>query len=276
VDELMMQLVVARGWSEELDPRHPVFLDRLRAAGVDVLDVYSSPDGFRTFDDWIASYVDTIVELVPDREQPLRCLGYCVGGSILIGAAELLRDRGYRIDYVGLVDARVETTLQRLAHNIHHRAKVPRRIRLRYFMRSVGAPFDESVRQILRAWVSARIRTAGSLFTKGPRFLRRRREAAWPVLHLSYSAKLPPGTLPHHRYVARESVELYGDPSLNAAGYSHGGYVLRIIGGDHFTCITDPHVDGLVQAIVDDLRDPLSIWLEVDKGQRRPAPRSDR
>lgn len=269
------RLVVARGWSEQVDPRHAAFLQRLRDAGVDVLDLHLPAESSPTFEHWVIRYADAIDAAVPDRSEPLRCLGYCVGGSLLNEVGGRLTARGRRFAYLGTVDARQETTRHRLEHNMNARAQVPRRARLYVFLMSSGSPVLEPLHRTLKAWAVARVRTLGSLVTKGPRFLRTRHDPAWHTVRLSYGAVLRGSSVPVHRYVARDSVTKYGDLSLNTAAWSRGGYALRIVGGDHFSCLTDPHLDGLVHAIVDDLRDPLPLLIEVDRGQSRSTPRSE-
>lgn len=276
MDEPWTKVWVVRGWSEELDPRHPVFLQRLHDAGVDVVDLYVPAETASSFDEWVDHFVDVFESSVPDPTVPLQCVGYCVGGNLLGQIADHLADRGFRFAYLGLIDTRMETTLQRLRHNVNSRAKVPRNVRLRLFLASTGTPTRESFVDILRAWAVAKARSVGGFLTKGPRFLRRRNDPAWHTIHLSYATQFETSNLPHHRYVARQSIETYADPTLNSSPWSRGGYALRIVGGDHYTCITDPHLDGLVRAIVDDLRDPMPLRLEIDRGQFRSSPRSDR
>lgn len=276
MDEPRRPLLVVRGWSEALDPRHSLLLRRLGDAGLEVLDLYLPPEDSPTFDHWAARYADAIESMVPDTDAPIDFLGYCVGGSLLGPISIMLAERGRRLAYIGLIDARLETTAQRLAHNMHHRAKVPRRIRLNLFFRSLGMPIPEPLTRILKAWAVARARTVASFFTRGPRFLRRRRDPVWHTLHVAYSATFTGHSTPVHRYVARQSIETYGDLSLNTGPLSSAGFALRVVGGDHFTCLTDPHLDSLVRAILDDLRDPVPLLLEVDRGQFRSSPRSDR
>ncbi|MEI7592151.1 MAG: hypothetical protein WCK41_02895 [Actinomycetes bacterium] len=51
-------LISIRGWTVEKDPRYPVFLDAMRSADIDVIDLYVDSAGFTDLGCWARSVLE--------------------------------------------------------------------------------------------------------------------------------------------------------------------------------------------------------------------------
>ncbi len=51
-------LISIRGWTVEEDPRYPVFLDAMRSADIDLIDLYVDSAGFTDLGCWARSVLE--------------------------------------------------------------------------------------------------------------------------------------------------------------------------------------------------------------------------
>jgi thioesterase domain-containing protein len=237
-----VRVVVVRAWSETADPRMMEFEGTLRALGIDVVDHYvrAAP----TDRDMVAWARRAIEELAHTDvgARPTHVLGYCLGGHLLIEMLAVWATQGHRPVYAGLIDTWSRQPLFRLEQGIERRYEVSWPMRVRIQARAVSDPALLPWRRIARAWWQAARR--GAALTCSPaahvRQRRRRREQDnWWSVHLAYDWVWSILEVPLYLYNCTDSVanEFEGDPTLGLSAHLRGGYALRLVDGDHLSCL---------------------------------------
>ena len=247
------RLISVRGWTEEVNPAYIMFLEEMRATGVDVIDVFPDHFGARTFGEWADRAVDEIIRLHRDRD-PLHLIGYCGGGSVLHVAVRHLERRGVRPDYLGFIDVRGGNPRDRLRLGLDSLFRVRWMQRIRFQMVRLTPPDREPLGSVLRSVLRRSIRSTRELRERGWRSRKRVSPAIQAQGALAANWEFDSITTPAHAYNCQVSVDRYwpGDPSLGRAEVLRGGFIIRPIGGTHETCISPPHSAELIERIAAD------------------------
>jgi len=251
----VLPLVVVRGWEAHDESRFPGFLEQLRHAGVDVVDLYQPAGDARTMGEWAARLVDEL-----PAGGPQRLLGYSLGGHLVLAMTAILADRGEAPGYVGLVDTWLRSPQYSMLAGVYWRFGVGWRRRVRHQLLSLARPDPVPVSVMVQDAARRFARTLLSIRKKGLMTRRRPRIPNWDGQHLMYEWAFPPLDVPVHLYNAVGTIEQNGnDPSMGLAPHLRAGYVLRTMAGDHHTCLAPPNRELLTEAVVADLAAPTTV-----------------
>ena len=247
------QLFVVRGWSAEVNPDFIGFMQELRDAGHEVVDIFGMPTGHRTFGEWGDDVIAEIVERA-EPGRPLHLIGYCYGGNLLMNAMVGMERRELDIEYVGFIDVRRDSPERRLSRGLESLFQVPWPVRIRQQLLRLTPPYLEPFSTVVRSVLRRSLRSVIELPTRGWRSRKRRKPATQEHLTLSLAWEFDWITTPAHLYVCPDSMDRYapGDPSLGHSLRLRGGFVTRDIDGNHETCIRPPHSERLVETITQD------------------------
>jgi len=257
---MLPTLHVICGFDRNGDRRVHAFIDHLTELGWGLKVIFEDALEHRDMGSWAAAVTTRVLDARDDSE-PLHLLGYCAGGNITMQVLHDLELHGIGVGYVGLIDTRYVSPVERLSKRDYGYVGVRRSRRVREQLGRLAPPESASVGTVLRSWVSA--------LTLGPplqiarrirnrhRFAllvrNRRADRRWWALHLAFDWNYPSIVTPAHLYGTDVSIRRAGgDPSQGLATFLRGGFTLRRIGGEHFTCIQPPHVDGLIGLIEKD------------------------
>lgn len=246
-------LFSVRGWLQEVNPAYVTFVEEMRATGADVVDIYVPPAGFRSFGDWANAIVEKIVDAHPDNE-PLHLMCYCLGGSLMLVVLTELERRGIRPAFVSIIDAREYSPRDRLHRGLDALNLTPWPVRLRGLLVRLTPPDRETLGAVTTSVVRRAIRSTIELPKRGWRSRKRRIPAVFDELVLAYGWEFDAISTPVHLYNTQASMDLYapGNPSLNIGKYLQGGFVVRMIEGNHENCIETPHASTLIDRITID------------------------
>lgn len=231
------------------------YVDEMRSTGVEVVDIYVPPAGFRDLGEWARAVIEEI-ESHRDPATPLHLLAYCGGGNILLAALHQLETAGVSPEFVAFIDVREDRESKRLSHGIDALYLVPWSVRFRLALIRLTPPDRESIGQVLRSVVRRSIRSVIDLPKRGWRSRKRRDPAGFAIMRLTYPWEIDGVTTPVHLYNTEDSMVRYGagDPSLNIGRNLWGGFVVRFIEGTHLSCIQSPHSAALIERINADRR----------------------
>lgn len=243
-------LYSVRGWLQEVNPAYITFVDEMRATGVDVVDTYVPPAGFRSFGDWANAIVEKIIDAHPDGE-PLHLMGYCLGGTIMMVVIAELERRTISPACVSIIDAREYSPRARLHRGLDALNLTPWPVRLRGLLVRLTPPDRETLGAVTTSVVRRAIRSTIELPKRGWRSRKRRIPAVFDELVLAYAWEFDAISTPVHLYNTQASMDLYapGNPSLNIGRYFQAGFVVRMIEGNHENCIGTPHATTLIERI---------------------------
>lgn len=246
-------LYSVRAWAQEVNPAYITFVDEMRATGVDVVDIYVPPTGFRSFGDWANAIVEKIIDAHPDGE-PLHLMGYCLGGTIMMVVIAELERRTISPAYVSMIDARRYSEGYRLRRGFDSLYQTPWPVRLRGLLIRLTPPDRESFVSVASSVLRRSIRSVRELPKRGWRSHKRRIPAVHEEQHLAFAWEFDAISTPVYRYNTQASMDLYAqnDPSLNMGAYLQGGFVVRMIEGNHENCIDTPYATGLIEKITAD------------------------
>lgn len=260
-----LRLVVVRGWPAEGDDLMARLLGLLAEGGMAVEDVFVDPAGCGSMAEWATLVVGEIDRRLEPSE-PRLLLGYCLGGHVTIEVTAALTAQGRPPTHVALVDTWDRSPAYQLSHGIYRRYRVGWRRRVRHQLQTLTRPgavrvapaaghYGVALVKWIPRWVSEVVVQRGR-----PRL----RKSHWWGLHLAYDWTYSVLDVPVHRYNAEVSIiDNDGDPSMGLAANFRGGSVLRRIGGDHITCLREPHVERLAALVVADLASPLAIAIPM-------------
>jgi len=255
-------LISVRGWPVELDPRYPQFIERIRAEGIEVHDVFVPGADKASLREWASAYVAQIDALGVHPHQR-HLLGYCLGGHVLLDVAHQLCSRGEPPRYIGLIDVRDLPPLVQVQRGIYRKYRIPIRRRLRHHARLLSGPYEPpAVRLVARTWARAIRGTLG--MWKARRF-RRARPAGdyWWEARLAYSATFREITSAVHLYNCTETIDdNLGDLTLGLAPVLRARVALRTFDGTHLGCVDGEAAIPLVRLVTDDLRALSSPWID--------------
>lgn len=242
-----------RGWTQEVNPAYITFVDEMRATGVDVVDIFIPPAGFRTFGDWAAGIVETINNHRHD-EEPLHLMGYCFGGNVLLAALAEFERQATSPASVSMIDARMSSQIWRLERGYDSLYQTPLPVRFRGLLLRLTPPDRESFGSVAASVVRRSVRSVLELPQRGWRSRKRRRPEVQEEMSLAFAWEYESVSTPVHCYNTEASLDLHaaGDPSLLMGRYLRGGYVIRMIEGDHENCIDAAHATALIEKITAD------------------------
>lgn len=242
-----------RGWLQEVNPAYITFVEGMRDTGVDVVDIYVPPAGFRTFGEWAIAVVEAIDSHRHDDE-PLHLMGYCLGGVIMLVVIAEFERRAISPACVSMIDVRAYRQDFRLQRGFDSVYQTPWPVRLRGLLIRLTPPDRESFGSVFSSVVRRSIRSARELPKRGWRSHKRRIPAVHEEQALAFAWEFDAISTPVCCYNTQASMDLYtqNDPSLNMGVYLQGGFVVRMIEGNHETCIDTPHAAGLIKKITAD------------------------
>lgn len=250
-----MTVTLLHAYPFEFDGRSVMLRDALAAEGVEVVLAHVDHTGCRTFAEWADRFADHIVD-EHQTDEPMRLLGYCIGGVMCVEVAARLTARGRPPAYVGLVEAWSPSPLTRLVDGTYRHYRVPWRNRIRGALFELSRPHGPRARTIAAAWTMA-------LLKWPPRWFRdvvirrgapRRRKSRWEPLRLAWALDRSSLDIPVFAYHTAHSTALMnGDRTLGLSPHLRGGFVLRTVGGDHAACTDHPHLEDLARVISVDL-----------------------
>lgn len=246
-------LVVVRGWSEAVNPDFIIFMQELREAGHEVIDIFSLPTGYRDFGQWADDVIAEIERRTPPG-RPLHLIGYCYGGNLLMNAVTKLESRGADLEYVGFIDVRRDSPGMRLTRGLDALYQVPWPVRIRQQLIRLVPPSREPFSVVASSVLRRAVRSVVELPKRGWRSRRRRIPAIHEQLALSLAWEFDWMSTPVHFYVSPDSMERYapGDPSLGHSIRLRGGCAVRFIEGTHESCICPPNSAELIERITTD------------------------
>ena len=242
-----------RGWLQEVNPAYITFVEEMRETGIDVVDIYVPPTGFRTFGEWAIAVVEAIDSHRHDDE-PLHLMGYCLGGvAMLVVIAEFER-RAISPACVSMIDVRMYRHDFRLQRGFDSVYQTPWPVRLRGLLIRLTPPDRESFGSVASSVLRRSIRSVRELPKRGWRSHKRRIPAVHEEQALAFAWEFDAISTPVCCYNTQASIDLYtqNDPSLNMGAYLQGGFVVRMIEGNHETCIDTPYAAGLIEKITAD------------------------
>ena len=242
-----------RGWTEGVDPVYISFVEEMRATGVEVADIHVLPAGFPNFGAWANAIVETINSRRREDES-IHLMGYCFGGNLLLAVLAEFERRGISPAYVALIDARMASPIWRLRWGYDALYQAPWPVRFRGLLIRLTPPDRESFVAVTASVVRRSVRSVRELPQRGWRSRRRRRPEIYDELSRSFAWEYEAITTPVHCYNTEESKDRFaaGDPSLLMGRYLQGGYVIRMIEGDHGKCIAPPYSTLLIKKITTD------------------------
>ena len=232
-------------------------LVRIRNAGWVVENVYVAPEPYSSMRQWAQA---TLAEIVRRgyAEQPLRLIGYCLGGHLAIEVLALLSNPGDTPAYAGLIDTWDRTPVDQMRSRIYHRYRVGVRRRVRHQLLALTRPEPVRLRSALFEW--SRAAALWAPLHLNTRIRGHRKKSHWYRQHLAYNWTYSAVNVPVHLYNSIESIRKNGgDQTMGLSPNLRGGYVLRQIGGDHDSCVSEPHVDRLADLVLADLATPVRI-----------------
>jgi len=248
-------LFSVRGWPAEVNPAYITFVDEMRSTGVEVIDVYVGPKGFKSLGEWAGAVADEI-ETRHQTSESLHLMSYCLGGVVTQVALGTLTDRGIEADFVALIDARHESPDYRLQRGLDSLYSVPWGFRIRHQLLRLTPPDSEAVRTVLKSVVWRSVRSLLELPKRGWRS--RRRVVPWifTEMHLSHHWEFRALLTPVYLYSAASSIQKYGDgdPTVHMGRYLRGGFTVRVVEGTHENCIEPPYSTDLIARINADRR----------------------
>lgn len=156
--------------------------------------------------------------------------------------------------YVGLIDTRRDPAERRLRKGLDALHLLPFSDRVRLQLGRLAPPEVEPVSAVLGSILRRSVRSVIELPQRGWRSRHRRRPETWTQSRMNYMWNYRPITIPVHLYNCANSMRRYtpGDPSLGYALRLRGGYVLRMIEGDHDNCILPPRSAAVSELIAAD------------------------
>lgn len=243
-------LMYVRGWSETDHPAGAAFVDELRTAGVDVIDVYVPPAGLGDISGWARATIEVLDRHRAEGE-PLHLLCYCIGGNLGLEVVYQLEARNDAPAYVGLIDVRRDLESFRLARGIDSLYIVPWGMRLRMQLIRLTPPNRETLGAVLGSILRRSVRSVIELPKRGWRSRKRRRGVSFDAMRFTYACEIERIVTPVHLYNSPGSTGRFtpGDPSLNIGQYLSGGYCVRSIEGDHEHCLDPAHAPSLIAMI---------------------------
>ena len=246
-------LYSVRAWAQEVNPAYITLVDEMRATGVDVIDIYVPPTGFRSFGEWANAIVEAIDSHRHDDEA-LHLMGYCLGGVIMLLVIAEFERRAISPACVSVIDARMYSQGFRLRRGFDSVYQTPWPVRLRGLLIRLTPPDRESFGSVASSVLRRSIRSVRELPKRGWRSHKRRISAIHQEQHLAFAWEFDAISTPVYRYNTQASMDLYAqnDPSLNMGKYLQGGFVVRMIEGNHESCIDTPYATGLIEKITAD------------------------
>lgn len=251
--EKLPTLYPIRMWTQEINPSYMTFVDEMRAAGHEVIDIFEPHQGHTSLDDWVAGVTERLFEHWQEGT-PLHLIGYCGGGDLLITALPVLERRGIRADYVGFIDIRTGRQGEPLRRGLYSLYQIPWSARIWRQMMRLTPPNRETLGAVLKSVLRRSYRSVLEFPQRGWRSKKRRIPSVYEQSWLEYRCSWPSVKTAAHLYICPQSVDRYtpGDPSVGAARTLQGGFVIRSIGGNHETCIEPPHSTDLIERIIAD------------------------
>jgi thioesterase domain-containing protein len=242
-----------RVWLQEVNPAYITFVEEMRDTGVDVVDIYVPPAGFRTFGEWAIAVVEAIDSHRHDDE-PLHLIGYCLGGVIMLVVIAEFERRAISPACVSMIDARMYSQDFRFRRGFDSVYQTPWPVRLRGLLIRLTPPDRESFGSVAPAVLRRSIRSVRELPKRGWRSRKRRIPAVHEEQALAFAWELDSISTPVYCYNTQASIDLYApnDPSLHMGRYLQGGYVVRMIEGNHENCIDTPYATSLIEKITAD------------------------
>jgi len=242
-----------RGWLQEVNPAYITFVEGMRDTGIDVVDIYVPPTGFRTFGEWAIAVVEAI-DSHRHVDEPLHLMGYCLGGVIMLVVIVEFERRAISPVCVSLIDARMYSGLDRLRRGFDALYQTPWPVRLRGLLIRLTPPDRESFGSVFSSVVRRSVRSVRELPKRGWRSRKRRIPAVYNEQELAFAWEFEAISTPVCCYNTQASIDLYApnDPSLHMGRYLQGGFVVRMIEGNHENCIDTPHAAGLIARINED------------------------
>lgn len=247
------KLIAVRGWSADVDPTYLKFIDEMRATGCEVVDSFVTHDGFATFGEWADASIESALAHHIEGE-PLHLLGYCGGGTLLTEGLRTIERRGLRPSYVGFIDVRAGHPKIRLQRGFDSIYAVPWTQRIRHQLVRLTPPDRESFGAVANSVLRRTVKSTISYPKRGWRS----RKLRIPIIHrqaeLAARWEFNSIVTPAYLYNCMHSIDHNwpGDPSLGRAGLLKGGFAVRIIEGDHHSCLQPPNSADLIAQITND------------------------
>ena len=243
-------LISIRGWRGTAASPNIAFVEQIRRAGTEIVDVHVEPEGFEDLAGWARAVIDELdaLALAPG---PMHLVTYCLGGNLTLEVLHQLEQRGDSPEFVAFIDVRDESGVHRMVRGLDSLYLIPWPMRFRLLMGSLVPPDHESLGSVLAKVLRRSLRTLRQ-FPKNGRHSRNRRDPeSFPGFRLSYGWELHGVTTPVHLYNTAYAITRYSptDPSMRLGRFLHGGFVVRVIDGDHQTCIEPPFSDDLIEQI---------------------------
>ena len=246
-------LLAIRGWSSEIDPGYLRFIDEMRATGTEIVDIFVPHGNFETFGEWADA---TMAEaLAHHREgEPLHLLSYCGGGTLAFVGLRTIEQHGIRPDYLGFIDVRAGHPEFRLRMGFDSMYAVPWAQRIRHQLVRLTPPDRERPGAVVASILRRAVRSTIEFPSRGWRSRNRRSALIHRQAELAARWEFDSISTPAHLYNCMHSVDRYwpGDPSLGRAGLLRGGFGVRLIEGDHHSCLQPPHSADLIAKIAYD------------------------
>ena len=250
-----MRFFVFDMWRVHDDADFGSFLGAMRDQGHEVVDVYVSPDGYASMDDWAGAIAAQIEATVRSGDQSVKLLGYCVGGRVACRVAEDLTSVGMAPSYVGVIEAWQRNAYREYHRFWYRRMKVDWNVRWRQQLLWLALEPEANLRKLLFVRLRDRVKAILDFFTRGPARRWRERQSEWTMLHLTQNCMYPTVHSFVHLYNTESTIGEFGDdPSLGLAAYLRGGFSVRRISGDHHSCTKLPARDSLIVQIAIDAR----------------------
>jgi len=252
-DSPLPKLLAIRGWEVEVDGSYLSFVDEIRATGCEVVDIFVSHDGFATFGEWADASIESALAQHIDGE-PLHLLGYCAGGTLLSEGLRTFERSGLRPSYVGFIDVRAGHPKVRLHRGFDSIYAVPWAHRIRQQLVRLTPPDRESFGAVANSVLRRTVKSTMSFPKRGWRS----RNLRIPTIHrqaeLAARWEFNSIVTPAYLYNTMHSIDTFwsGDPSLGRAGLLKGGFTVRIIEGDHLSCLQPPNSADLIAQITND------------------------
>jgi len=243
-------LFSVRGWPAEVNPAYITFIEEMRFTGVEVIDVYVGPKGFKSLGEWAGAVADEI-ETRHQTSEPLHLMSYCLGGVVTQVALGTLTERGIEADFVALIEVRHESPSFRLERGLDSLYNVPWGFRIRHQLLRLTPPESESLRSVLSSVIRRSMKSLVELPKRGWRSHRRIQPWIHTEMLLSHRWEFGALLTSVHLYNTTVSIEKFGkgDPTVHLGRYLWGGFVIRRIAGNHENCIEPPYSAGLIERI---------------------------
>jgi thioesterase domain-containing protein len=254
-DDARPVVIAVHGWEDADEPRFPLVVDGIRAAGIDVVDLYLPLGDTATMPEWCERVADAILALPEASDRTPMLMGYCLGGHLVIGALHHLERRGRAPGAVLLVDTWVRSLRYHLVHDVHGKFRLSWRRRRLLLLAAVAPPDPVRLRSVARWWTSGAVLRLKRFKRYGPNRRRRASIPNWDGAHVAYDGTFASVTTPARCVNSESSIaDNEADPAMGLAPLLRGGFTLRIVPGGHHSMMEEPHTDGLVAALVDEIR----------------------